>query len=403
MTQAMVDAKAAPRPQSIAGSGGIYLDYNATTPVDPRVVEVVIEFMGPRFGNAASTHRMGRAAEVAIDRSAQQVATLLGCDPGDVVWTSGATEAINTAIKGLAWAADSPRRKIVVSAAEHKAVLDAAWWLADDLAFEVVVAQVDETGVIDIDRLTQMVDEKTLFVAAMAANNETGVLNPIAQIADVAHRNGALYLCDATQQAAKLPIDIAEADIDIAFISSHKMYGPQGVGALAARSEVRRRLTPLIHGGGHQGGLRAGTLNLPGIVGFGLAADLALDEVDNDGPARIESLRDRLEQNLADRVPDLTFHGRSRTRLPNTSSVRIAGVDGDAMVVGLTEVQIATGSACTSAVPTPSHVLTAMGLDEAEASQTLRLSIGRFSQQEELNHAVEQIAKGADRIRALDS
>ena len=374
----------------------IYLDYNATTPVDPAVVETVLRHLTDRFGNAASSHVRGRAAATAVGTAREQVGALVSVAPGRVVWTSGATEALNTALKGLA-AVRGRRSRLVVSAVEHKAVLDVAEHLASTQGVEVCVAPVTAAGTVDLDALSTLIDDQTFAVVVMAANNETGVVYPIDEVAGLAHAAGAAYVCDATQQAGKLPLDLS--GVDFAAVSAHKLYGPQGIGALITPRRMVEGFPALIHGGSHERGYRSGTLNLPGIAGFGTAASLAADALDEE-PGRLADLRDELERGLA-KLGDMSVNGGDAVRLPNTASVRLGGADADALIVATPQVAFSSGSACTSAVPSPSHVLLAMGLSTEAAEQSVRLSVGRFTTAEEVSQAVELLVGSVEHLRAL--
>jgi len=374
----------------------IYLDNNATTPVDPAVVEAVTRHLTDRFGNAASSHVRGRAAGAAVDVAREHVAELLSVAPTRVVWTSGATEAINTALKGLA-AVRGHRSRLVVSSVEHKAVLDVADYLASTHGVEVCLAPVSPAGAVDLDALHTLVNDETFAVAVMAANNETGVLNPVGDVAELAHMFGAAFMCDATQQAGKLPLDLS--GVDFAAVSAHKLYGPQGVGALITPRRMPDGFPALLHGGNHERGYRSGTLNLPGVVGFGKAASLAAGSLEEETD-RLASLRDELERGLG-KLGDVSVNGAEADRLPNTTSVRLGGVDADALIVATPQVAFSSGSACTSAVPSPSHVLLAMGLSSAAAEQTIRLSVGRFTTAEDVAGALELIAACAEQLRVL--
>ena len=374
----------------------IYLDNNATTPVDPAVAETVTRHMADRFGNAASSSVRGRAAATAAEVAREQVADLLSVVPTRVVWTSGATEAINTALKGLA-EVRGRRSRLVVSAVEHKAVLDCAEYLKGVQGVDVRVAPVTATGVVDVDALSALVDDETFAVAVMAANNETGVLNPVEAVAELARTVGAFYVCDATQQVGKLPLSLSE--VDFAAVSAHKLYGPQGVGALVTPRRMPNGFPALLHGGSHERGYRSGTLNLPGIAGFGTAASLAAVSHEAEA-ARLADLRDAIELGLT-KLCDASVNGVAAARLPNTSNMRLSGVDADALIVATPEVAFSSGSACTSAVPTPSHVLLAMGLSSEAAEQSIRLSVGRFTTAADVARAVELIAVAAEHLRSV--
>jgi cysteine desulfurase len=380
----------------------IYLDHNASTQPESVVVEAMLPFLGSRFGNANSSHGRGRSAAGVVAEAAREVSQLLGCAPSRLTWTSGATEGLNTAIKGMA----TMRRgtAVVASRGEHKAVLDTLGHLDSAGTVERRLAALTSSGEPDYAHLEALIDDQVALVCLMAVNNETGVMTDLSRVASLAHAVGALFLCDATQQVGKLPVNLHEAGVDIAVASAHKLYGPQGVGVLVGPpSYTGVRIPPLIHGGGHQGGMRSGTLNLPGIVGFGVAAKLASEALADGEPRRLAALRDRLEALLEKHAGPITVHGQSAPRLPNTVNVRIHGVDSEALLANCPEVAMSTGSACTSAVPHPSHVLTAMGLSATEAEESIRLSLGRYTTEEEIDCAAEFIGAAARRIRELNA
>jgi cysteine desulfurase len=384
---------------STVGGVEIYLDYNATTPVDPAVVDVILPYWGRDFGNAASTHPRGRRALAAVESARRTLANALGVEPTRVVWTSGSTEALNAALKGLAEKREG-RDQLVVSATEHKAVLDVADWLAAARGIEVLRVGCDQSGIVDLDELETVVGPRVFAVAVMAANNETGVVNPVSEVAEVAHAIGAAYVCDATQVLGKLQTRLDSADF--VAVSGHKVYGPQGVGALVVpKKSTRQRWDPLLHGGGHEYGHRSGTLNLPGIVGFAAAVQLA-QELLPDETVRLAELRDRLVAGLESVGGGVTVNGQGAQRLPNTANVRIEGVDADAMIVNTPDVAFSSGSACTAAVPTPSHVLLAMGMTAEKAEQSIRLSVGRYTTQAEVDRAIELLAGSIARLRSLN-
>lgn len=387
---------------TLQGVKDIYLDHNATTRPDPAVVEGFLPFLGDRFGNPASSHARGRAAAAAIEDARESVARLLGCLPSHLTWTSGATEALNTALKGVA--ARSPRGEIVVSQGEHRAVLDTAEALEVSGLAKVHRVPLLPSGEPDYEGLARLLSDLTVLVCVTAANNETGVLTDLERVAELTHRTGALFLCDATQQVGKLPIDLSVAGVDLAAASAHKLYGPQGVGVLVGPPKHSSMpLEPLIHGGGHQGGLRSGTLNLPGIVGFGKAGELALDAFQAGEPQRLTDLRQRLEGLLEKHAGPVTVHGENAPRLPNTVNVHIHGVDSEALMANCPDVAMSSGSACTSAVPHPSHVLTAMGLSSTTAEESVRLSLGRYTTEAEIDRAAELLGAAARRIRELSA
>lgn len=378
----------------------VYLDYHATTPVDPRVVAAMLPFFTESFGNAASRqHRYGWVAQEAVDRARAEVAALIGADAREIVFTSGATEANNLALKGLAEAAPPGRRHIVTVATEHKSVLDVCRRL-EARGVRTTVLAVDGLGRVDLDALRQAVSAETLVVSVMAANNEIGVLAPLDRIAAIVHEKGALLHTDAVQAAGKVPFDVAALGIDLASLSAHKLYGPKGVGALyVRRRNPRVSLAPQIDGGGHERGMRSGTLNVPGIVGFGAAARLAAAERDAES-ARLLALRTRLLDALRARVGDLVVNGPLDARLPGNLNVSFPGVDGESLLVGLSEdVAVSSGAACTSAQP--SHVLTALGRTTDLALASLRFGLGRWTTEADVDFAAERVGALVSRLRAV--
>lgn len=384
------------------GPPPIYLDHNATTPVDPRVLEAMLPWFTERPGNAASRHHAaGRLAGEAVERARAQVAAAIGGDPREVVWTSGATEANNLALKGVMRSPVYSARKdgIVTVVTEHKAVLDPATTLAAE-GFRVTRLAVDGAGRLDLARLRAAIDERTRLVSIMLANNETGVLHPIEEIAAITRAAGALLHTDATQALGRVPLALESRGIDLASFSAHKAYGPKGVGALWLRRKGPRvRCAPILDGGGHERGLRSGTLNVPGIVAFGRAAELAAAEAPADAE-RLGGLRDRLERALMERVGGVVVNGAEAPRLPNTASVAFAGVDAESLLLRLERVEASTSAACTSASLQPSYVLRAMGLAEERIAGTLRLSLGRPTTGAEIDAALEDLATAVARERA---
>jgi cysteine desulfurase len=375
----------------------VYLDYHASTPCDPRVVEAMLPFFIESFANPSSSHRQGRAAAAAVSHARSQVAGVLGASPGEIVFTSGATESNNLAVLGAARAAPATRRKIIVSAIEHKAVMEPAVWL-ERSGFEVVRLPVETDGCVDLYELANSVDERTAIVSIQAANNEIGTIQPISEITQIVHRAGALFHCDAAQALGRIPVDVIEWDVDLLSMSGHKCYGPKGIGALYIRGGPRNApLEPLFAGGGQEGGLRPGTLNSPGIVGLGRACELIAE--DPAEGARLAHLRDRFEQDLQRQLPWISRNGPNVRRLPGNSSIRIPGVDAEAMIANLPDVTLSTGSACTAGALAPSHVLLAIGLTRAAAHETVRVGIGRFTMEEDLRYAVERISAAAVFLR----
>ena len=368
----------------------IYLDYNATTPVDDRVLDAILPYFSRRFGNAASrTHAYGWEADEAVKLARMSVAGLLGCEPGELVFTSGATEAINLGIKGAAAAYQSKGRHFITCTTEHRAVLDVFEHLERDGA-EVTRLPVQPDGRLDPELLRSALRNDTVLVAIMLANNETGVLHPIQELAELTHERGALFFCDTTQAIGKLQVAVNELGVDLCTVSAHKSYGPKGIGALfVRRKNPRVTLVPQLDGGGHEHGLRSGTLNVPGIVGLGAAAELVVRELWDDNQ-RISLLRSRLEQELITRC-GVKVNGNTRHRLSNTTNLCFPGLRASELISACPQLAISTGSACSSALPEPSHVLRAMGLSEIDAYASVRFSLGRMTTEEEVLRAVGMI------------
>ena len=379
----------------------LYLDHNATTPVDPRVLERMLPFFHEAYGNAASAdHAYGWTAEEAVTQAREQVANLIGAPPETLTFTSGATEALNLALKGVAETYARKGNHVVTVATEHKAVLDTCRALRRQ-GVEVTVLPVDGDGRITPDAIADALRDDTILVAVMWANNETGVLHPIPEIAAVVREHGALFLTDATQAVGKIPVSVDHADLLVA--SGHKMYGPKGVGILyASQRSPRVRLSPLIDGGGQEDGLRGGTHNVPAIVGMGAAAEQAAAEQSDDAE-RLRGLRDHLESTLRDAVDGLRINGANAPRLPQTSSVTIPGVSAEDLTLAMRSVACSTGSACSSHDNTPSHVLKAHRLSDADARATLRLSLGRPTTEADLDEALPTIVESIQRLRTQPS
>lgn len=382
-------------------SGVIYLDNNATTPPDPVVIDAVAVCLHENFGNAASHHLPGSLALEAIEKARALVAALVGCRPQDVIFTSGATEANNLAICGL-WGASRSlqpaRDTILVGATEHPSVLETASSL-ERCGARVIPVPVDPYGVIDLGVLADLADDRTLLASVMAANNETGTLAPLEAVVSIARRAGAYVHSDATQFIGRLPFEFAALDLDLAALSAHKMHGPKGAGALLVRRGVP--VAEQIHGGGHERGLRSGTLNTPGIVGFGLAAELAAQRLNE--AVEIARLRDRLQMELCRRLEGVSLNGHPTERLPNTLNLRFAGADAEAVMASMPQVACSSGSACSSAVPEPSHVLLAMGLDYEAADECLRFTLSRMTTEPEIDAAVEAIAAAVSYVRSASA
>ncbi len=376
----------------------IYLDHHATTPVDARVLEAILPVFSEQFGNAASRqHAFGWAASDAVERARKQVAALIGAGSKDVIFTSGATEANNLAIKGAAKARPD-RDHLVTVATEHKAVLDPMARLAHE-GWSVTVLPVDRNGLLDLGELAAVVTERTALVSVMAANNEIGVLQPIREAAALAHAKGAWFHTDAVRAVGKVPFDVEALDVDFASITAHKVYGPKGVGALYVRRKGRTvAAIAEIDGGGHERGLRSGTLNVPGIVGFGRAAAIARAEI-ADEAARTMALRERLRGALAANTEGMTVNGALDARLPGNLNVSFDGVDGEALLVSLDDIAVSSGAACTAAEP--SHVLVALGLSKDRALASLRFGIGRGTTAEDVDYAAAKVADVVTRLRAM--
>jgi cysteine desulfurase len=377
----------------------VYLDYNSTTPCDPRVVEAMLPYFTDRFGNAASrSHARGWEAEAAVELAREQIAALIGAEPKEVVFTSGATEADNLAIKGVVEAYAAKGNHIITVATEHKAVLDTCGHV-EKKGGQITYLSVNPEGLIDLQDLEAAFRPTTILIAVMFANNEIGVIQPIREIGDIARRHGVLFFSDATQAVGKIPVDVHADGIDLMAMSAHKLYGPKGVGALYVRRRGPRvRLSAQMDGGGHERGMRSGTLNVPGIVGFGEACSICGKEMEVDGP-RIQLLRDRLECALL-ALDGARLNGSREHRLPQTTNISFKGIDGDALLAGLGKnVALSSGSACTSASMEPSYVLKALGLEDELAHASLRLGLGRFTTPEEVDYAIGEIGKTVGRLR----
>jgi cysteine desulfurase len=371
----------------------VYLDYNATTPVDNRVLEAMLPYFSIQFGNPASkTHPYGWAADEAVTIAREQTAALIGTTADQIVFTSGATEALNLAILGVAEAYAGKGKQIVTLATEHKAVLDTLSYL-ERKGFEIIRIQVDRNGQPDIHDIRKAVTSNTILVAAMLANNETGVIMPVQEIAEVTHAAGSIFLCDATQACGKIQVDVDKLGIDLLALSAHKLYGPKGSGALfVRRKNPRVSIIPQLHGGGHEAGRRSGTLNVPGIVGLGKAAEIALNESKEDS-LRIQALKNRLEEALI-KNHHAIITAEFANKLCNTVHFRIPGIKADRLISALPDLAFSTGSACSSALPEPSPVLKAMGFSEKEAYEAIRISLGKFTTIEDVEVVISRFYSG---------
>ena len=379
----------------------IYLDNNATTFVDPRVLEAMMPYLTADCGNAASrSHSFGWRAEAAVDKARGQLAETIGAIDKEIVWTSGATESNNLAIKGVAEMYRDNGNHIITTLTEHKAVLDPCMYLKEH-GFEVTFLPVDATGMVSAEQVRQAITDKTILVSLMTANNEVGTVHPIAEIGAVCKERGVIFHTDATQAVGKIPVDVEAMGIDLLSCSGHKIYGPKGVGALyVRRRNPRVRLAIQMHGGGHERGMRSGTLNVPGIVGMGAAVEICRREMAQEAQ-RLAALRDRLYEGVTQQVDHVKLNGHPTRRLPNTLNVSFAYVEGEALMMKFKDLAVSSGSACTSASLEPSHVLRAMGVGDDMAHSSIRFSLGRFNSAEEIEFAIAQVVKGVQELREM--
>jgi cysteine desulfurase len=379
----------------------IYLDNNATTPMDPRVLDTMIPYFTQKFGNAASrNHSFGWIAEEAVDYAREQVAKLIGADPKEIIFTSGATEGDNLAIKGVFEMYASKGNHIITTTIEHKAVLDTCKHLEKQGA-EITYLPVDDQGMINLADLEKAITPKTILLAIMYANNEIGVVNPMKEISAIARKHGVLVMSDATQAVGKIPVDVNKDGIDLMAFTGHKMYGPKGVGALyVRRKNPRVKVTAQLDGGGHERGMRSGTLNVPGIVGFGKACELCMQEMSSD-TERIIKLRDRLEEGLM-KLEESYLNGHKNHRLPHVSNISFKHVEGEGLLMGINKnIALSSGSACTSASLEPSYVLKALGLGDDLAHSSLRFGLSRFSTEEEVDYTIKAVSDTVTKLREM--
>ena len=379
----------------------IYMDNHATTPVDPRVLEAMLPYFGEKFGNAASrNHAFGWTAEEAVENARGQIASLVGASPKEIIFTSGATESDNLAIKGVAEMYREKGNHIITQVIEHKAVLDTCKRL-EKYGYEVTYLPVAKDGRVSPDAVRKAITPKTILISIMYANNEIGVVNPIAEIGKIAKEYGVLFHVDGVQAVGKIPVDVQKDNIDLLAISAHKIYGPKGVGALyVRRRNPRVQLSAIIDGGGHERGMRSGTLNVPGIVGLGKACELCQKEMAEEG-ARMRRLRERLKDGIFARLDEVFINGSMEHRLPNNLNVSFAYVEGESLLMGINDVAVSSGSACTSATLEPSYVLKALGVGEDLAHTSIRFGIGRFNTEEEVDYVVNRIVEVVSRLREL--
>ncbi|MBM4158197.1 MAG: cysteine desulfurase [Ignavibacteria bacterium] len=377
----------------------VYLDNNATTPVDPEVLHAMLPYYKEKFGNASSkSHKFGIEASEAVDFYREQTANLVGANKDEIVFTSGATESVNLALKGASMANSSKGKHIVTSKVEHKAVLDSCRFL-EKIGFEITYLDVDEYGLIDIEELKKSLNVDTILVSIITANNEIGTIQPIAEIAEICKKMNILFHTDATQAAGKIPVDVKEMNIDLLSFSAHKMYGPKGVGALyIKRNSEKISLVEQISGGRHEQGLRSGTLNVPGIVGFGKACRLSKDLL-YDENQRLTVYRDRMINNILQNVNGAVLNGHPAKRLPNNVNFCFEGLNSNIIISELKELAISAGSACISGNTEPSYVLKAIGRSDELADSSIRISFGRFNTDEEVKYSIKRVVEGINKLR----
>lgn len=379
----------------------VYLDYSATTPCDPRVVQRMLPFFTDMFGNAASrSHPFGWTAEAAVEAAREQVAALVGAHAKEILWTSGSTEANNLAIKGVAQMYRQKGNHLITAVTEHKAVLDPMKYL-ETQGYEVTWLPVDRQGHIDLQQLEAAITDRTILVSLMAANNEVGTLHPLAEIGALCKRKGTLFHTDATQAPGKIALDVEAMHIDLMSLSAHKMYGPKGIGCLyVRRKNPRVRLVSQMDGGGHERGMRSGTLNVTGIVGMGEAARICREEMAVEVP-KLQRLRDRLEARILKALPDAVRNGDPSARLPHLANLSFPYVEGESLIMGVKELAVSSGSACTSASLEPSYVLKSLGLGDELAHSSIRFSLGRFTTEAEVDFAADRIVAEVSRLREM--
>jgi cysteine desulfurase len=389
------------RRQRMAIKLPIYFDNHATTQVDPRVVDAMLPYFTEKFGNAASrNHEYGWKAEEAVENARGQIAKLINASPKEIVFTSGATESTNLAIKGVAEMYAEKGNHIITAATEHKAVLDTGKRLEKD-GVRVTYLAVQQNGLVDMDQLREAITDKTILISIMYANNEIGVLQPIAEIGKIAKERGVLFHTDATQAVGKVPIDVIKENVDLLSVSAHKMYGPKGVGALyVRRRNPRVQLTAQIDGGGHERGMRSGTLNVPGIVGLGEACALAKAEMPEEAK-RMEYLRDKMKDRLLASLDEVYINGTMEHRLPNNLNISFAYVEGESLLMGINDIAVSSGSACTSATLEPSYVLKALGAGDDLAHSSIRFGLGRFNTEEEVDYVAAKVIDVVKKLREL--
>jgi cysteine desulfurase len=380
----------------------IYLDYHSTTPTDPRVLETMLPYFTEKFGNAASrNHAFGWEAEEAVDKARKQIARLIGADSKEIVFTSGATESNNLAIKGVLEMYQEKGDHVITSQTEHRAVLDTVKALEAKKRLKATYLAVDKVGMVNPEDVRNAITDKTVLISIMLANNEIGTINPIKEIGKIAKEKGILFHVDATQGVGKVPVNVQELGIDLMSFSAHKMYGPKGIGALYVRKKAPRvRIAPMMDGGGHERGMRSGTLPVPLIVGFGKACELCEQEMESEGK-RLAAMRDRLQAAIMNGLEDVYLNGHPTQRLPHNLNISFAYVEGESLLMGVKEIALSSGSACTSATLEPSYVLRALGVGSDLAHSSIRFGLGRFSTDEEVEYTAKRIIETVTRLREM--
>ena len=379
----------------------IYLDNHATTPMDPRVLEAMLPYFTDRFGNAASrNHQFGWEAEAAVETAREQIAKLIGATPKEIIFTSGATESDNLAIKGVAEMYRQKGNHIITAATEHKAVLDTCKRL-EKYGYKVTYMPVKADGLVDLDQLKDAITDQTILVTIMAANNEIGVLQPMEEIGKLCRQRGVLFHSDAVQALGKVPLDVNKMNLDLVSLTAHKLYGPKGCGALyVRRKNPRVQISAIIDGGGHERGMRSGTLNVPGIVGFGKACEIALREMPEES-RRLGALRNRLRDKLSSQLDEVFINGSMDHRLPGNLNMSFLYVEGESLLMGINDVAVSSGSACTSATLEPSYVLKSLGLGDDVAHSSIRFGIGRFNTEVEIDYVAGRLVEVVSKLREL--
>lgn len=378
----------------------VYMDYQSTTPTDPRVVDAMMPYFTEKFGNPhSSSHAFGWEAEAAIEQAREYVADLIGASPKEIVFTSGATESNNMALKGVAHFYGDKKKHIITAVTEHKCVLDSCRHLEQE-GFRVTYLPVKENGLIDLEELKAAIKDDTAIVSIMTVNNEIGVIQPVKEIGAICRERGVFFHTDAAQAFGKMPLDVNEMNIDLMSISGHKIYGPKGVGAIYIRRRPRVRLKPLINGGGQERGFRSGTLPTPLIVGLGEAARIAKNEMAAESK-RVQELTDRLYKGITDKAKDVFLNGDAKARIPGNLNLSFAYIEGESMIMAIKDLAVSSGSACTSASLEPSYVLRAIGVGEDLAHTSIRFGIGRFTTEEEIDYAIKVVTGAIDKLREM--